>query len=340
MSSRSARPATERPVTLPPRKAYCIVAASLPPRAWAAVRTLARTLTSMPTAPARKPMARRQPSPVTPKARAIRIARTMAALNTAVYSRRRNATAPSRIAAAIVRIFSSPSSSRRRRNVWIAAYASPNSAARKISSSSCPVGSDMALSWGPSNGLTIKRLGDGRPAPVPSAGAVPVGAPVSYPTTGRSGDAVGGLPGGGAGPEGPGELPALWRAHRPRPDAGPPPRGPPGQQRGPRVHLPQRPARGPTGEPVRAALRAPSGLERTFVQLVERPLKELRLGDHALPLRPPDPDGHGAIGELRVPEHEDVRDPLELGLPDPLAEGLLAAGRLGPEAGEAKALHQ
>ncbi len=119
----------------------------LPFRACAAVRTFARTLTSMPTAPASalpatpkmKPTARRRPSPVIPNAKAMTTVRTIATAKTTRYSRRRNAMAPSRIAPAISRIRSSPSSSRRTRTVWMPAYASPSSAAKRTNSSICPV---------------------------------------------------------------------------------------------------------------------------------------------------------------------------------------------------------
>ncbi len=73
-------------MTLPPRNAYRIVAPRSPPRALAAVRTFARTLTYIPMAPAsalpaapnRNPTARRGPLPVIPKANAMRTVRTAA----------------------------------------------------------------------------------------------------------------------------------------------------------------------------------------------------------------------------------------------------------------------
>ncbi len=108
-------------------------------------------LTSIPTAPARalpqtpktKPTASLAPSPVIPKANAMITARTAAAAKTTVYSRRRKAIAPSRMAAAISRIRSVPSSSRRTRKVWTPAYARPTSAARRMSNSSWPVDKSM-----------------------------------------------------------------------------------------------------------------------------------------------------------------------------------------------------
>ena len=100
-----------------------------PFRAWAAVRTFARTLTSIPTAPASalpatpkmKPTASRQPSPVIPKAKAMMTVSAAATEKTTRYSRLRKATAPSRIAPAISFIRSSPSSSRRTKAVWMPA---------------------------------------------------------------------------------------------------------------------------------------------------------------------------------------------------------------------------
>ncbi len=109
------KPTTKSPVIAPPRKASASAGAR-PPRAASAVRTLARTETIIPM----KPAAPERVAPMTkptadsiPMPKPISTARTMATMPIVMYWRRKNAIAPSWIAAAMARMRSLPSGWRR-----------------------------------------------------------------------------------------------------------------------------------------------------------------------------------------------------------------------------------
>ena len=109
------KPTTERPITAPPRKATTSAFFMLPVRAAAAVRTLAWVATFMPIKPASTDKAapsKKHRAMRTPKPGSTQISTNTTATKTAtvMYSRRKNAIAPSRIKPAISFMRASPAS--------------------------------------------------------------------------------------------------------------------------------------------------------------------------------------------------------------------------------------